>query len=312
MRVFARRGGRQRAVFAAISAVGNSCSSRVRVLFSVAVLDIIDAHAHAFPDPIANHAIRSLCDQGLWLEMRNHHDGTVGGLLASMDSAGIRRAVLCSVATKPTQVEKITDWSVAVASERIIPFASIHPAYEQPEREIERVVGLGLRGLKFHPQYMNCAVDDPRAVRIARAAAKAGLAFVIHAGYHPAYPKLDEASPLRVRRLHDAVPDLRLLACHMGGLDDWQSVNDYIIGSDMYVETSFALAMFPPDVLAAMLARHDPRRLLFGTDTPWQNQTQELERFRGLPLTPEALELALSTNALRFIGEAAASVPSRA
>jgi len=63
-----------------------------------AELDIIDAHA--FPDSVS-----------LWHEMRNHHDGTLAGLLTSMDAAGIRPAILCSVATKSTQVEKITNWS---------------------------------------------------------------------------------------------------------------------------------------------------------------------------------------------------------
>lgn len=234
--------------------------------------------------------------------MRNHLDGTIGSLVGSMDRAGIRRAILCSVATKPTQVEKITDWSVAVASERIVPFASIHPAYEDPEREVERVVRLGLRGLKFHPQYMECAMDDPRCLRIARAAARAGLAFTLHAGYHPAFPKHDEGSPRRLRRLHDAVPDLRIVACHMGGMDDWQGVLDFVVGSDIYLETSFAPTWCPRDVLETILARHDPQRIVFGTDSPWQEQARELADFRRLPLSPEAFELALSTNAARLIG----------
>jgi predicted TIM-barrel fold metal-dependent hydrolase len=266
-----------------------------------AELDIIDAHAHAFPDPVASHAMGRLCDQSLWHEMRNHHDGTLAGLLTSMDVAGIRRAILCSVATKPTQVEKITNWSVQVASDRIIPFASIHPDYEHPEREVERIAGLGLRGLKFHPQYMTCAVDDPRCLRIARAAASAGLSFTLHAGYHPCFPKHDEGSPRRLRRLHDAVPELRIIACHLGGMGDWQGVVDCIVGTDIYLETSFAPSWCPREVWDIILARHDPHRIVFGTDSPWQDQAKELADFSKLPLSPEALELALSTNAGRLI-----------
>jgi predicted TIM-barrel fold metal-dependent hydrolase len=266
-------------------------------------LDIIDAHAHAFSDVIAGRAMRSMCSQGLWQELRNHHDGTLEGLLASMDVAGIRRAILCSVATKPTQVEKITDWSIEIASDRIIPFASIHPEYEQPEREIERIVAAGILGLKFHPQYMDCALDDPRCLRIARAAAAAGLAFTLHAGFHPCFDKQDEGSPRRLRRLHDAVPDLRIVACHMGGMDDWQGVVECIVGSDIYLESSFAPSWCPPDILETILSRHNPRRILFGTDSPWQDQSRELADFRRLPLSPEAFELALSTNAARLLGE---------
>ena len=264
-------------------------------------LDIIDAHAHAFPDALAPRAMHSMCSQGRWQEIRNFHDGTLAGLLASMDAAGIARAVLCPVATKPTQVEKITDWSGNAASDRIIPFASIHPDYATPEREIERAVGLGLRGLKFHPQYMDCAVDDPRCLRIARAVARAGLPMAFHGGYHPAYAKHDEGSAQRLRRLHDAVPDLRIIACHMGGMGDWQAVVDYLAGTEVYLETSFAPAYCPRDILLTILARHDPRRILFGTDSPWTNQTSELAELRRLPLSPAAFALALGENAASLL-----------
>jgi len=264
--------------------------------------DIIDAHTHAFPDLIATRAMHSLCAQGLWHEMRNFHDGTIQGLLTSMDKAGIHRAILCSIATKPTQVEKITAWSVEIASERIIPFASIHPDFEHPEQEIERIAELGLRGLKFHPQYMNCAFDDPRCMRIARAAAGAKLSFTVHAGYHPSFDKHDEGSPQRLRRLHDAVPDLDIVACHMGGMGDWQGVLDYIAGSPIYLESSFATTWCPPDLMEAILHRHDPHRILFGTDSPWQDQARELADFCRLPFSPEALELALSKNAAKLVG----------
>lgn len=265
-------------------------------------MDIIDAHAHAFPDAIAKHAVTSLCGQGVWQELRNNHDGTVAGLLGSMDRAGIRRAVLCSVATKPTQVEKITDWSAMVASERLIAFASVHPDYPEPEREIERIASLGLRGLKFHPQYMDCALDDPRCLRIARAAARAGLPVEIHGGYHPCFQKEDVASPERLRRLHETVPELRIVACHLGGMDDWQGVLDHLVGRDIYLETSFTPYWCPPDVMAKILARHSPGRIVFGTDSPWTDQAAELAAFRKLPLSDEGFELALSKNMAELIG----------
>jgi hypothetical protein len=270
-------------------------------------LAIIDAHAHAFPDAIAAHAMRTMCSQGIRYDIRNFHDGTVTGLLAAMDRAGIARAFLCGVATKPTQVEKITDWVAGVASARIVPFASIHPDYPEPEREIERARGLGVRGLKFHPQYMACAVDDPRCIRIARAAVRARMPMAFHGGHHPSFEMHDEGSPRRLRRLHDRVPELRIIACHMGGMEDWRSVIDALVGSDIYLETSFAPAWCPPDVLETILARHDPRRILFGTDAPWTEPAEELARFKQLPLSAEAFALALSTNAAQLLAATAAS-----
>jgi hypothetical protein len=88
---------------------------------------VLDSHAHAFPDRIAAGAIEVLTAEALWMPVQAHHDGTVAGLLGCMDDAGIDRVILCSVATRPAQVPKITDWSASIAGERVIPFASIHP-----------------------------------------------------------------------------------------------------------------------------------------------------------------------------------------
>lgn len=263
---------------------------------------IFDAHSHAFPDSIAPAAMKSLVEEALWFPIRNYHDGTIAGLLASMDRAGIQRAIMCSVATKPGQVRKITDWSAAVASDRIIPFASIHPDYEQPEAEAERIASLGLRGLKFHPQYMNCAIDDPRTIRIAKAAAKCGLAMTFHCGYDLGFAKDDLGSPRRVRALHEAVPALRILACHMGGWERWEEVVEYLVGQDIYFETSFSLGSCPPHLLNEIFDGHPHDRILFGTDSPWADQSAELESLMKLNIPDPLLRGMLWTNAHAFLG----------
>jgi predicted TIM-barrel fold metal-dependent hydrolase len=159
-----------------------------------------------------------------------------------------------------------------------------------------------LRGLKFHQQYMNCALDDARCLRIAKAAARAGLVIEVHGGYHPAFEKHDVGSPRRLRQLHDAVPELRLVACHLGGMDDWQGVIDHLVGRDIYLETSFTPCWCPPAIMATILARHSPHRIVFGTDAPWTDPVEELASFRRLPLSLEGFELALSKNMAELVG----------
>jgi len=262
----------------------------------------MDAHTHAFPDRVAATAIPKLEEGALWFPCRATFDGTVSGLLASMDRAGIRRAVVCSIATKPEQVARITGWSISVASDRIIPFGSIHPDFAEPEAEAERIAAAGLRGLKFHPQYMGCPLDDPRAVRIARAAARAGLAVLLHAGYDLAFEKDDAASPERVRRLHEAVPQLRMGAGHLGGWERWEEVRRTLMGLPIYLETSFTLGRCPEDLLMEVLAKHPPEYLMFGTDAPWTDQKEEVGKFLALP-APEALKRRmLWENPHRFAG----------
>jgi predicted TIM-barrel fold metal-dependent hydrolase len=264
---------------------------------------VFDAHSHAFPDALAPHAIKSLAGGAHWHPVEPHHDGTVAGLLAGMDHAGIERAIMCSIATRPSQVRKITDWSAAIASDRLIPFASIHPDFENPEAEIERIAALGLRGLKFHPQYMACPADDPRVLRIARAAAKLGLALALHTGYDLAFACNDIGSPRRIRALHQAVPSLRLLACHLGGWEDWDQALRCVIGLPIYIETSFCLGQCPPATLERIITRHPPDMLLWGTDSPWADQAADLQKFRALPfLSDQAKASALWENPSRFVG----------
>ncbi len=265
---------------------------------------VFDAHTHAFPDFLARDAVRNLVGGAQWWDVRAYEDGTVLGLLQAMQRAGIERALLYSIATRPAQVANITNWSAQVAAQHpaLVPFASIHPDFPQPEQEIERIVSLGLRGLKCHPQYMNCAADDPRLVRIARCAASYGLAMTMHAGYDPAFPRSDIGSPLRIRRLHDAVPGLRLLACHLGGWQQWEQVLECLVGQDVYLDTSYSLGPCPQPVLEAMLARHAPQRLLYGSDSPWADCAQELTKFRALGLSDDSQRLALWDNVLEFAG----------
>jgi len=263
---------------------------------------IIDVHAHAFPDSLAPSAMKSLVAGVKHRQMIPSHDGTVAGLLASMDRAGIGISFLCSVATKPTQVARITDWSKSIACRRIVPFASIHPDFDRPEAEAERIAGLGLAGIKFHSQYMNCAIDEPRAIRVARAAAAAGLAVEFHAGHDLAYETDDLAAPRRIRRLFQAVPNLRLLACHLGGWRTWNEVLEQLAGLPIWLETSFTIGQCDPDLMMAIIERHPRQYLVFGTDSPWADQAEELAAFRALPLAEDLKSAALWDNALRFAG----------
>ncbi|MGA2502214.1 MAG: amidohydrolase family protein [Tepidisphaeraceae bacterium] len=263
---------------------------------------VLDGHSHAFPDEIAARAIETLTHGAQWFPVKAWHDGSVRGLLERMDEAGIRRSLMCSIATRPGQVRKITDWSAKVKSGRVIPFASIHPDFDEPEAEVERIASLGLPGLKFHPQYMNCPADDPRVIRIARAAAKAGLAMVFHAGFDLAFAKSDIASPRRIRNLHEAVPELRLLACHLGGWECWEESLAEVVGRPIYLETSFCLGQCDMDTLRRIIDKHSPDMLMFGSDSPWANPAADLAIFKELPLSPQAMTKALWENGNRFAG----------
>ena len=85
---------------------------------------IIDFHTHAFPDKLADKAIKILEDEG---GIKAQLDGKVSSLLTSMDRFDIEKSIVCSIATKPSQFDYILNWSKEIRSSQIIPFPPVHP-----------------------------------------------------------------------------------------------------------------------------------------------------------------------------------------
>lgn len=148
---------------------------------------IIDFHTHAFEDSLAAKAIPFLEEEG---NIKAFHDGRISSLLADMDRAGIDRAVVCPIATKPTHFEGIRRWARAVraAHPRIEMFLSIHPDDPEALAHADEAASEGFKGLKFHPYYQKFVLDDERLFPLYERIAARGLIAVFHTGYDMAYP----------------------------------------------------------------------------------------------------------------------------
>jgi len=262
---------------------------------------ITDFHAHTFPDHLAPRAIEAL-NARIPPDAHAVLDGTVGGLLASMDRAGIQRSVVASIATKPQQVGAILRWSLSIRSDRIIPFGSVHPACESPAAEVEKIAEAGLCGIKLHPLYQDFTVDDPALWPLYEAIAGAGLVLLCHAGQDVAFRRGDDrAAPRRLLAVHEAFPGMPMVAAHLGGWRMWEQVAATLCGSDVYLETSYALGVGRDDVVLEVLRRHPVERIMFGTDSPWRSQKQSLDDLVAA-LAESARDAVLRTNAERLLG----------
>lgn len=260
---------------------------------------IIDVHTHAFPDAVAAKAIPKLAKEADWTACGT---GTVASLLESMDAAGVSVSVICSIATRPEQVQPIFDWSRQVRSERIVPLPSLHPKTPNVPEWVERFTGAGFPGIKLHPMYQQFTLDDACMDEIYSACARCGLFVEIHCGYDIAFAGDESADPIRVRRVLDRHPDLKLVATHLGGWKRWEQVREHLLGSPAWLETSFSMEFMPHELLAEMISRHDPARVLFGTDWPWARQDRELDSLRRLPLPPEQIDRMLWANPAALLG----------
>lgn len=262
----------------------------------------IDAHAHAFPDGLAQKAIGVL-NEGVAEEARAVLDGTVADLLRSMARAGIGRAVLCNIATRPGQVDAIIEWSLGVETDRLVPLGSVHPRCADPAGEVRKVARAGLKGIKLHPLYQEFSVDDRRMWPLYEAVQETGLVLTLHAGRDIAFPPEDDrAAPRRILRVHEAFPRIPMVAAHMGGWKMWGEVAETLAGTELYLETSYTFDTGAPETLRRIIERHSPERILFGTDSPWRDQAETLELVREAFPDPAVRRAVLHRNAARLYG----------
>lgn len=259
---------------------------------------LIDCHTHAFPDNLAGRAVPLLEQEG---NVRAALDGTVGSLLRSMDEAGIATSIVASIATKPTQFRPILQWSLSIASPRIVPFASVHPDDPEAASRIEEIAAAGLRGIKLHPYYQRFVIDEERMLPLYDAAERAGLILLMHTGFDIAFPRDRIADPARILRVLERHPDLRLIASHFGAWEDWDEVERLLLGKPVYMDVSYSLPFLDPDRARSFILSHPTDLVLFGSDSPWTDQRQAVESIRALDLPNDVREALFFANAKRLL-----------
>jgi predicted TIM-barrel fold metal-dependent hydrolase len=260
---------------------------------------IVDFHTHAFPDKLAERAI-PLLEEGA--HCKATLDGRVASLLASMDRAGIARSVVLSIATKPEQFEPILRWSLSIASDRLVPFASLHPADPQAAARVDQIKAAGLKGLKLHPYYQEFALDEERLMPVFERVEATGLILVCHTGFDIAYERYRCCDPVRIARVVERFPRMKLVTSHLGAWEDWGEVRRHLLGKPIFVELSYSLDFMSAAEARELLMGHPAEYLLFGSDSPWADQTAALAALRALRLPPEREERLLTANAASLLG----------
>jgi hypothetical protein len=242
---------------------------------------IVDFHTHAFPDDLAEKALNNLAYKS---QILPSYDGTISGLIKSMDEAGIEKSVICNIATKPTQTENILKWCVKIKSDRIIPFASIHP--DNNKDIVGKIKKAGIRGIKLHPMYQDFFADDEKMFPIYEEIEKNNLILIFHSGFDIAFPTDERASVERILKVGRKFPQIRIVASHTGGWKMWDEVLRTLAGENVWIEISMTLKYIENiEIFHEILAKHSPDKILFGTDAPWGSQKEDVEAVKKLAIS---------------------------
>ncbi|MBQ7658544.1 MAG: amidohydrolase family protein [Butyrivibrio sp.] len=307
---------------------------------------VIDIHTHTFPDKIAAGAIGAL-SRGA--HIIPHTDGTIGELLGSMDDADIDVSVVVPVATSPAQVVKVNDSSIrnnekyfdsneGTDVRRVLSFGCIHPEFSDYRAELRRIAEHGIKGIKLHPVYQKCNIDDVKFLRIIDCAAENGIIVITHAGIDIGFPGVVHCSPQMCRNVWDEIegsghrlvlpgtdslaerkPEygFKFILAHMGGWTNWDEVPYHLADTGVYLDTSFSSESIEPlddgywddkdtrmmdaDQYMEIIRAFGPERILFGSDSPWTDQKRSREFIEKLPLSGDELRLILGGNAERIL-----------
>ncbi|MCL1798732.1 MAG: amidohydrolase family protein [Eggerthellaceae bacterium] len=262
---------------------------------------IIDFHTHAFPDAIAATTIEKLLAEidNLYPAV---HDGTVSGLVGVMDEWGIDLSVVQPVITRASQVNTINAWAQGICSDRLVSFGAIYPHSKDYKKEIDLVVDLGLKGLKFHVEYQGFQVDDEKMLPVYDYALSRGLILLHHAGEDPGFNPPFKSSPRQFARVVKAMQGGTIIAAHLGGHAQWDEVEEYLVGTDIYLDTSMGFDYYSTEQFLRIVKNHGADKILFASDSPWSCADKEIERLRALPLSQEEKDAILGENAQRILG----------
>lgn len=255
---------------------------------------IVDLHNHIFPEKIADRAVASI---GCFYDSPMEGKGTVEDMLMSGTKAGIGYFIISSTATTNEQVTVINNFIAekSASDDRMIGFGSIYPAFPKPADEIDRIISLGLKGIKLHSDFQEYNIDDPIMYPIYEAL-EGRLPVIFHIGDY----RMDYSNPSRLAKVLKKFPKLTAIAAHLGGYTVWDDLGDVLIGENLYIDTSSALMFLPPERAVDIIRRHGIDKVLYGTDYPMWSHDVELNRIQNLGLSREETKQILSDNACKL------------
>ncbi len=262
-------------------------------------MEIIDAHAHIYPEKIAKKATDTI---GVFYDIKMEMPaGTPEQLIKDGSRAGISRYVVHSVATTAHQVRSINEFIRREMDEHpeFIGFITLHQdlSEEEVEREVAWALENGMKGIKLHPDFQKFYIDEECAEKFYRAAA-GKLPILFHVGDD----RYEYSEPARLVRMAKKYPALTFIAAHFGGYRSWDDAVLYRGLSNVYFDTCSSLPFISAERAKEIIEMLGADRFFFATDFPMWDAVTERERFEKIPLTVQEREMIFSGNIKRVLG----------
>ena len=256
-------------------------------------MEIIDAHAHIYPDKIAEKASQAI---GVFYNLKmDVSSGTCENLIANGSKAGISRYVVHSCATKHEQVRPINEFvkKECELHKEFLGFMTLHQdlTEEQVSEEVDFCIKNGFHGIKLHPDFQKFDIDSPDAEKFYRVVGDR-LPFLFHTGDN----RYTFSAPEKMASMAKKYKNVTFIGAHFGGYRCWDRLDCYKGLDNVYFDTSSALDFIGSEKAKELINKFGAEKYFFGTDFPMWDATEELKRFLSISLSDDDREKILAKN----------------
>lgn len=268
---------------------------------------IIDFHTHVFPEKIAAATIETLEQKA---DVKASTNGTVDGLLSSMQEAGVDCSVILPVVTSPRQFDKVNRYAYDINRQcertdgklpSLISFGGIHPDCEDYKTQLKLLKSMGMKGIKLHPDYQGVDFDDIRYMRIVEYASELNMVVLVHAGIDIGIPNPIRCTPQMSAKVLQETQAPKLVLAHLGGWKMWDEVEEILVGKNVYLDTAFIQSYIKEEQFCRIVKNHGAERILFATDSPWSGQYQMVQWIQRCGLDTETTDTIFYKNAMNLL-----------
>ncbi len=251
----------------------------------------IDCHDHVYNRRIAPKAVQSV---GEFYAVQMNCTGTSEELIKIAQSSNVKKFVINAVALSPKPVSRLNDFMAKEQAEHdeFTALGTLHPDMEGLDEEIERMISLGLHGVKLHPDSQSFDMDCPAAMKIYERL-EGRLPLLIHCGDY----RFDRSHPRRLVNILEAFPKLTVVAAHFGGWSIFDEAIPYMKDRNCYMDISSSMPFIGKEKVYDLISLYGADRLLFGSDFPMWHPVKEYEMFMQLPMSREKRQKILYKNA---------------
>ena len=258
-------------------------------------MKIIDCHCHIYPDKIAPKAVAAI---GEFYHIPMKCSGTITELLTQGKEYGVEKMLVHSTATRGDQVEGINNFLISELNKNpeFIGYGTLHPDFSDNEKELDRLIENGVKGIKFHPDFCKIDVLTKGMYDIYEMIeGKLGIMFHVGDDRHP------YSQPEKIKKILQDFPNLKVIGAHMGGYTAWEESYNILCGENLYFDTSSSLAFISTKMAEKIIRKHGVEKILFATDYPMWYLKEEIELFLKIPLTDDEREKIFHKNAEQLL-----------